>query len=128
MTIISTARSRRNERILRAVSVIAVIAMIATLAGLGVLWMNIRNTNGSGSATASGAGSTTTFPGGLTKTTAPTPDTTPAARARRAVAAMSMEERVGQLVMAPLSAGTAPSSLEDAIRNRHVGSVLIIGN
>lgn len=73
MTIISTARSRRNERILRAVSVIAVIAMIATLAGLGVLWMNIRNTNGSGSATASGAGSTTTFPGGLTKTTAPPP-------------------------------------------------------
>ena len=41
---------------------------------------------------------------------------------------MSMEERVGQLVMAPLNAGTDPSSLASTIRDRHVGSVLIIGN
>ena len=129
MTIISTARSRRRERILRAVAVIAVIAMIATLAGLGMLWMRIRDTNGSGGIPASGTRSrTTTLAGDLSKSSAPAPDMTPASRVRRAVAAMSMEERVGQLVMASLSAGTDPSSLEDAIRNRHVGSVLIIGN
>lgn len=129
MTIISTARSRRRERILRAVAVIAVIAMIATLAGLGMLWMRIRDTNGSGGIPASGTRSRTTIlAGDLSKSSAPAPDMTPASRVRRAVAAMSMEERVGQLVMASLSAGTDPSSLEDAIRNRHVGSVLIIGN
>ena len=41
---------------------------------------------------------------------------------------MSIEERVGQLVMAPLYAGTDPSALYDLIANQHVGSVLIIGN
>ncbi|RGK05450.1 glycoside hydrolase family 3 protein [Bifidobacterium pseudocatenulatum] len=41
---------------------------------------------------------------------------------------MSLAERVGQLVMAPLYAGSDPSSLQDLIVNQHVGSVLIIGN
>ncbi|PST49250.1 beta-glucosidase [Bifidobacterium callitrichos] len=49
-------------------------------------------------------------------------------KARRLVAAMSPEERVGQLVMAPLFAGSDPSTLKSAIADRHVGSVLIIGN
>lgn len=52
----------------------------------------------------------------------------PHAKAVRAVDAMSVEERVGQLVMAPLFAGSDPSSLHDLIVNEHVGSVLIIGN
>ena len=52
----------------------------------------------------------------------------PHAKAVRAVESMSVEERVGQLVMAPLFAGSDPSSLYDLIANRHVGSVLIIGN
>lgn len=55
-------------------------------------------------------------------------DDSPKAQAQRAVAAMSMRERVGQLVMAPLYAGTDPSALYDLIANQHVGSVLIIGN
>ena len=41
---------------------------------------------------------------------------------------MSIDERVGQLVMAPLPAGSDPSTLQDLIVNQHVGSVLIIGN
>lgn len=55
-------------------------------------------------------------------------DDSPHAKAVRAVESMSVEERVGQLVMAPLFAGSNPSSLYDLIANRHVGSVLIIGN
>lgn len=64
----------------------------------------------------------------LPRDQSPTPDTSNEAKARRAVAAMSMDERVGQLVMAPLYAGTDPSALWDLIANQHVGSVLIIGN
>lgn len=55
-------------------------------------------------------------------------DDSPHAKAVRAVESMSVEEQVGQLVMAPLFVGSDPSSLYDLIANRHVGSVLIIGN
>lgn len=55
-------------------------------------------------------------------------DDSPHGRAVAAVNAMSLAERVGQLVMAPLYAGSDPSSLQDLIVNQHVGSVLIIGN
>ena len=39
----------------------------------------------------------------------------PAAQAQRAVSAMTLEERVGQLVMVPLLAGSDPSSLASTI-------------
>ena len=52
---------------------------------------------------------------------------TPQAKARAAVDAMSLEERVGQLVMVPLFAGTDASALRTLIRDRHAGSVLVIG-
>ncbi len=55
-------------------------------------------------------------------------DDSPAGKAKRAVASMSLEERIGQLVMAPLFVGNDPSVLQDLIANRHVGSVLLIGN
>ena len=55
-------------------------------------------------------------------------DDSPHGKAVAAVNAMSLAERVGQLVMAPLYAGSDPSSLQDLIANQHVGSVLIIGN
>ena len=55
-------------------------------------------------------------------------DDSPHGKAVSAVKAMSLAERVGQLVMAPLYAGSDPSSLQDLIVNQHVGSVLIIGN
>ena len=41
---------------------------------------------------------------------------------------MTLDERIGQLVMAPLPAGSDPSTLRDLIVDQHVGSVLIIGN
>lgn len=49
-------------------------------------------------------------------------------KAVKAVDAMTLRERVGQLVMAPLYAGSDPSVLSDLIADRHVGSILLIGN
>ena len=126
MTTVSTARDRRITRALRIIAALTAIAMIATIAALGLVWMRVHNTaNPAGSPqTATTASHLDT----LRRSAAPQPDITPAAKAKRTVAAMSMEERVGQLVMAPLNAGTDPSSLASTIRDRHVGSVLIIGN
>lgn len=52
----------------------------------------------------------------------------PAAQAQRAVSAMTLEERVGQLVMVPLFAGSEPSSLASTIADEHIGSAILIGN
>lgn len=52
----------------------------------------------------------------------------PAAQAQRAVSAMTLEERVGQLVMVPLLAGSDPSSLASTIADEHIGSAILIGN
>lgn len=41
---------------------------------------------------------------------------------------MTLEERVGQLVMAPLFAGSDPSSLASTIADEHIGSAILIGN
>ena len=126
MTVVSTAHERRVTRVLRIIAVLAVIAMIAALTGLGLLWMRVHDA--SRTAGHAQASAQTTGIGELGRSAVPKPDTSPAVRARSAVAVMSMEQRVGQLVMAPLSAGTDPSSLEGTIRDRHVGSVLVIGN
>ena len=59
----------------------------------------------------------------------PTPlDMSPAGRAERVIAMMSLDEQLGQLVMTPLYAGTDPATLKNPITNDHLGSVLIIGN
>ncbi|RSX54030.1 beta-glucosidase [Bifidobacterium goeldii] len=55
-------------------------------------------------------------------------DDSPSSKAQRAVASMSLEEQAGQLIMAPLYAGTDASALRSLITDQHVGSVLIIGN
>lgn len=68
------------------------------------------------------------IPQQLARRAAPKPDLSPAGQARRMVNAMDMETRIGQLTMVPLYAGTDPSSLTSFIADRHVGSVLIIGN
>lgn len=126
MTTVSTARDRRITRALRIIAALTAIAMIATIAGLGLVWVRVHNTaNPAGSPQSA---TTASHLDTLRRSAAPQPDITPAAKAKRTVAAMSMEERVGQLVMAPLNAGTDPSSLASTIRDRHVGSVLIIGN
>ena len=67
--------------------------------------------------------------GSLEKSAVPSvADDSPHGKAVRAVEAMDIDERIGQLVMAPLPAGSDPSMLRDLIVDRHVGSVLIIGN
>ena len=126
MTVVSTTRDRRITRVLRVIAALAVIAMIAALAGLGLVWMRAHGTEGPTSPSLHGA--QTTRISTLRRSPVPKPDATPAAKAQRAVASMSLEERVGQLVMVPLNAGADPSSLESVIRDRHAGSVLIIGN
>lgn len=52
----------------------------------------------------------------------------PAAKANRAIATMSLDERAGQLIMAPMFAGGNPADLSALISTRHVGSVVLIGN
>ncbi|KAB8287526.1 beta-glucosidase [Bifidobacterium ramosum] len=64
----------------------------------------------------------------LIRAAVPAPMDANQARARRAVASMSLEEQVGQLIMAPLYAGTDPATMQSLIGERHVGAVLIIGN
>ncbi|KFJ00960.1 glycoside hydrolase family 3 N-terminal domain-containing protein [Bifidobacterium stellenboschense] len=64
----------------------------------------------------------------MSRSAVPVPGDPTSMRARRIVDGMDVEERVGQLVMAPLFAGSEPSALKDAIADRHVGSVLLIGN
>ena len=55
-------------------------------------------------------------------------DDSPAAKASRAIATMSLDERAGQLIMAPMFAGGNPADLSALISTRHVGSVVFIGN
>lgn len=55
-------------------------------------------------------------------------DDSPAAKASRAIAKMSLDERAGQLIMAPMFAGGNPADLSALISTRHVGSVVLIGN
>jgi len=52
----------------------------------------------------------------------------PADKASRAIATMSLDERAGQLIMAPMFAGGNPADLSALISTRHVGSVVLIGN
>ena len=52
----------------------------------------------------------------------------PAAKASRAIATMSLDERAGQLIMAPMFAGGNPADLSALISTRHDGSVELIGN
>jgi beta-N-acetylhexosaminidase len=92
----------------------------------------VQSANSSGSTGTTGSAGSTGSPKFATHTldrkATPEPDLSAVGKARRLVYAMSMDERVGQLVMAPLFSGTDPSSLASAITDRHVGSVLVLGN
>ncbi|MBW3089299.1 glycoside hydrolase family 3 protein [Bifidobacterium sp. 82T25] len=85
-------------------------------------------TAGGGNTTQQSAAGTSKQSQTLNRKDSPKPDDSAAARARKLVSSMSLGERVGQLVMVPLFAGTNPSSLASTIQNDHAGSVLIIGN
>ena len=115
---------------------LAVVCVLAVLTAAVLWWVALRPSGAAGpdtppaaSAPAEGQDGQASAHEDADKEPAPEPvDDSPRAKAQRAVEAMSIEERVGQLVMAPLYAGTDPSALYDLIANQHVGSVLIIGN
>ena len=115
---------------------LAVVCVLAVLTAAVLWWVALRTSGAAGpdtppaaSAPAEGRDGKASAHEDADKEPAPEPvDDSPRAKAQRAVEAMSIEERVGQLVMAPLYAGTDPSALYDLIANQHVGSVLIIGN
>lgn len=117
-------------------AVLAVVCVLAVLTAAVLWWVALRPSGAAGpdtppaaSAPAEGQDGQASAHEDADKEPAPEPvDDSPRAKAQRAVEAMSIEERVGQLVMAPLYAGTDPSALYDLIANQHVGSVLIIGN
>ncbi|WP_414627092.1 glycoside hydrolase family 3 N-terminal domain-containing protein [Bifidobacterium mongoliense] len=64
----------------------------------------------------------------LLRSPAPRIDDSPTAQATRVARSMSLQELVGQLVMAPLPTGYDPANLKDEIEQDHVGSVLVTGN
>ncbi|WP_318643749.1 glycoside hydrolase family 3 N-terminal domain-containing protein [Bifidobacterium platyrrhinorum] len=113
------ARTRRGSAGV-AVAVVAAVLVVASVVAFLCL-PNIRR--GGDAAPTGGSG-----PSSLTRGGTPAPGDPVTARAKALVDGMTLEERVGQLVMAPLFAGDDPSVLEDAISGRHVGSVLVIGN
>ncbi|WP_236024443.1 glycoside hydrolase family 3 N-terminal domain-containing protein [Bifidobacterium pluvialisilvae] len=51
-----------------------------------------------------------------------------ATRAKAMATSMSLEEKAGQLIMAPLFAGDSPSTVRSLVVDRHVGSIVLIGN
>lgn len=126
----------KSKRWIAVVAVLCVVALVAA----GAYWWLVARPTTQGASDPSDAMQTAqddsardsqdpSDSGDVDRNPAPEPaDDSPSAKARRAVEAMSMQERVGQLVMAPLYAGTDPSALYDLIVNQHVGSVLIIGN
>lgn len=133
------------------VIITAAICAIAVVVSLGA-WWRLRPADGSEisphASTAAGnadisregvpspikrtGGAKDTQPGNGAKDAAAktgvTTDDSAAGRAQRAVAAMSLEEQAGQLVMAPLFAGNDPSTLQSLIVDRHVGSIVLLGN
>ncbi|MCI1673827.1 MAG: beta-glucosidase [Bifidobacterium tibiigranuli] len=123
---------RRHTRIRNAIIVILVVALLAVGLTATGLWWKANNHFPMSSASA-----TTQAPAVIRRSKAPkvssSPSSNPAAdtpetKAAKAVNAMPLNAQVGQLVMAPLFAGSDPSSLHDFVASQHVGSVLIIGN
>lgn len=117
--------------------VVAAVICVLALALAGTVAYGWRTgafdfLRGANAASGSGTGAKNAADGGgnqsLNRISSPKPDDSAAVQARRLVSAMSMTERVGQLVMVPLFAGTDPSALASTIQNEHAGSVLIIGN
>lgn len=105
---------------------IAVVVVVALAVGIGMWRQRTQNNAANGQTSASKTSA-------VTKSDTKTPsasETTQSTEERAAsiVNSMSTEEQVGQLVMAPLFAGSDASSISATITEQHVGSVLIIGN
>lgn len=122
-------RRRGGGAAVTALTVVAAIVAVALVFAFLCL-PNIRRSFGGASASSSATDGTrdSAKSGDVSRGGAPSPVDPNLTKAKRLVAAMSVEERVGQLVMAPLFAGSDASALRSVIEDRHVGSVLVIGN
>ena len=127
----------RRPRPSSAPTIIAVMLCVVALVAAGTAWWMLRpQQKDTLEHLAQPQSSSST----LNRDKAPTPkpqksqerqkaaDDSPAAKASRAIATMSLDERAGQLIMAPMFAGGNPADLSALISTRHVGSVVLIGN
>ena len=126
-------RFRALSRIRRAVAAMLCVAAMCVAAGCGGA-SSPAATSGPGVSVSPSSASPSTEPLDALSLSAPASSPTPSpangpeARAKAAVAAMDVEERVGQLVMVPLVAGTDAAMTSAMIRDDHAGSVLLLGN
>ena len=107
----------------------AICALAVVLAGVAVYGWHVgwfAKSTSNGNTTTPQTSQTSALP--RTDVPSPKKNDDPAAQAQRAVSAMTLEERVGQLVMVPLFAGSEPSSLASTIADEHIGSAILIGN
>lgn len=107
----------------------AICALAVVLAGVAVYGWHVgwfAKSTSNGNTTTPQTSQTSALP--RTDVPSPKKNDDPAAQAQRAVSAMTLEERVGQLVMVPLLAGSDPSSLASTITDEHIGSAILIGN
>ena len=70
---------------------------------------------------------TSTSPPPTTTTTAPAPTTSALTCGQRLLAALTLEQKVGQLLMVGAHAGTAAASLDPVLRDQRAGGVVLLG-
>lgn len=104
-----------------------ICALAVVLAGVAVYGWHVgwfAKSTSNGNTTTPQTSQTSALP--RTDVPSPKKNDDPAAQAQRAVSAMTLEERVGQLVMVPLFAGSEPSSLASTIADEHIGSAILL--
>ena len=113
-----------NRRMVRIVTTVVVtMAIVAIAIGASILVRHATDSDTTNAEAApTSAPSRTSSPAPTTKTDATSN------RAKRMVAAMSLDERAGQLVMAALQYGNDPATLQSMIQEQHVGNVILMGN
>ena len=104
-----------------------------TLLALGTLAACSSEGPGGGGTTATTSVPSPTTSSGTTSTTSPTTSPTPTTTSssscgQRLLASMSLEQRVGQLVMVGAQYGTTVAALDPVLRDHHVGGVVLLGN
>lgn len=115
------------------VAVIIAVALIVSVA-LGINAVNRNTSSADGSSQSQPASSSTHEDIQRSAVPQASPSSTDSSedadmdKARQAVDAMSMEERVGQLIMVPVCAGCDIASIASGVSSIHAGSILVTGN
>ncbi|WP_055427079.1 glycoside hydrolase family 3 N-terminal domain-containing protein [Bifidobacterium aesculapii] len=122
------ARGERRRHMGRGGVVLATALMAAAAVAVALAVVFAMPQTPGGDARTSAKQSSPAADGDVARSAVPAPGDPMSARVERIVDGMDASQRVGQLVMAPLFAGDAPNALRHAIVDRHVGSVLLIGN